>query len=150
MGTNDLFQPPSTSAAKNNSQWVFDDTWEASDAFALDHASEVDAWVKNDQFGLEVFYVHRGMARKYRPDFLIGLTAGEMPLMETKGQDTDQDPTKRTFLAEWVTAVNHNGTGSVAGRVSLDGIGRYPRHPRVPFGVWHRTRTINGAYEVQP
>ena len=51
---------------------VFDSTWEASDAFALDHSPEVEAWVKNDHLGFEVFYVHRGVVRKYRPDFLIG------------------------------------------------------------------------------
>ncbi len=36
---------------------VFDSTWEASDAFALDHSPEVEAWVKNDHLGFEVFYV---------------------------------------------------------------------------------------------
>ena len=55
---------------------VFDGTWEASDAFALDHAPEVDAWAKNDHLGFEVFYVHRGVVRKYRPDFLIRLNVG--------------------------------------------------------------------------
>ena len=91
---------------------VYDSTWEASDAFALDHAPEVTAWVKNDHLGFEVFYVHRGVVRKYRPDFLIRLTSGAMLVLETKGQDTDQDRTKRRFLQEWVTAINaHGGFG---------------------------------------
>ena len=99
---------------------VFDGTWEASDAFVLDHASEVSAWVKNDHLGFEVFYVHRGVVRKYRPDFLIRLTSGDMLVLETKGQDTDQDRTKRAFLAEWVEAVNqHGGFGRWAWDVSL-------------------------------
>ena len=56
---------------------VFDSTWEASEAFVLDRATEVAAWVKNDHLGFEVFYVHRGVVRKYRPDFLIRLESGE-------------------------------------------------------------------------
>ena len=96
---------------------VFDGTWEASDAFVLDHASEVSAWVKNDHLGFEVFYVHRGVVRKYRPDFLIRLTSGDMLVLETKGQDTDRERTKRAFLAEWVEAVNQHGG---FGRWALD------------------------------
>ena len=88
---------------------VFDSTWEASDAFVLDHAPEVVAWVKNDHLGFEVFYVHQGVVRKYRPDFLIRLTSGDMLVLETKGQDTARDRTKRKFLAEWVEAVNQHG-----------------------------------------
>ena len=64
---------------------VHDSTWEASEAFALDHSPEVAAWVKNDHLGFEVFYVHRGVVRKYRPDFLIRLRSGDMLVLETKG-----------------------------------------------------------------
>ncbi|WP_420615092.1 BPTD_3080 family restriction endonuclease [Candidatus Palauibacter sp.] len=99
---------------------VFDSTWEASDAFVLDHASEVAAWVKNDHLGFEVFYVHGGVVRKYRPDFLIRLASGDMLVLETKGQDTDRDRTKRRFLAEWIEAVNaHGGFGRWSYDVSL-------------------------------
>ena len=100
---------------------VFDSTWEASDAFALDHAPEVDAWVKNDHLGFEVFYVHRGVVRKYRPDFLIRLTSGDTLVLETKGRDSDRDRTKRRFLAEWVEAVNaHGGFGRWAWDVAMN------------------------------
>jgi type III restriction enzyme len=35
-----------------------------------------------------------------------------MLVLETKGQDTEQDRTKRRFLDEWVNAVNaHGGFG---------------------------------------
>jgi len=44
--------------------------------------------------------------RKYRPDFIIQLITGDFLVLETKGQDTQQDKTKRTFLDEWVKAVN--------------------------------------------
>ena len=88
---------------------VYDGTWEASEAFVLDRADEVAAWVKNDHLGFEVFYVHRGVVRKYRPDFLIRLTSGDMLVLEVKGQDSDRDQTKRRFLDEWVCAVNEYG-----------------------------------------
>ena len=98
---------------------VFDSTWEASEAFVLDRASEVAAWVKNDHLGFEVFYVYQGVVRKYRPDFLIRLISGDMLVLETKGQDTDRDRTKRKFLAEWVEAINqHGGFGRWAWDVS--------------------------------
>ena len=91
---------------------VFDSTWEASEAFALDNNSNVAAWVKNDHLGFEVFYIHRGVVRKYRPDFLVRLKAGDMLVLETKGRDSNQDRTKRRFLNEWVKAVNaHGGFG---------------------------------------
>ncbi len=88
---------------------VFDSTWEASEAFELDHNPAIDAWVKNDHLGFEVVYVYRGVVRKYRPDFLIRLKSGKMLVLETKGQDDEQNRTKRRFLAEWTKAVNRHG-----------------------------------------
>lgn len=100
---------------------VMDSTWESSEAFAIDQHPSVDAWVKNDHLGFEVFYVFRGVVRKYRPDFLIRLTSGDRLILETKGKDTDQDKTKRRFLDEWVRAVNeHGGFGKWRWDVSLD------------------------------
>lgn len=91
---------------------VFDSTWEASDAFVLDRAPEVSAWVKNDHLGFEVLYIHRGVVRKYRPDFLVRLASGDMLVLETKGRDREQDRVKRRFLDEWVRAINaHGGFG---------------------------------------
>lgn len=91
---------------------VYDSTWEASDAFVLDDSDAVAAWVKNDHLGFEVFYIHRGVVRKYRPDFLVRLANGDMLVLETKGQDTEQDQVKRRYLEEWTQAVNtHGGFG---------------------------------------
>jgi type III restriction enzyme len=91
---------------------VYDSTWEASDAFALDDSDTVAAWVKNDHLGFEVLYVYRGVVRKYRPDFLVRLASGDMLVLETKGQDTEQDKVKRRYLDEWTQAVNaHGGFG---------------------------------------
>ena len=91
---------------------VFDSTWEASDAFVLDDSAAVAAWAKNDHLGFEILYVDGGVVRKYRPDFLVRLTSGDMLVLETKGRDTERDRTKRRYLDEWVHAVNaHGGFG---------------------------------------
>jgi type III restriction enzyme len=102
---------------------VFDSTWEASEAFALDHHPNVDAWVKNDHLGFEVLYTFEGVVRKYWPDFIVRLKSGEHLVLETKGQDSPQNQTKRAFLDEWVRAVNdHGGFGRWRCAVS--------RHPK--------------------
>jgi len=88
---------------------VYDSAWEASDAFVLDDSDTVDAWAKNDHLGFEVLYVYRGVVRKYRPDFLVRLTSGAMLILETKGQDTEQDEVKRRYLDEWTQAMNAHG-----------------------------------------
>ncbi|MGQ9666880.1 MAG: BPTD_3080 family restriction endonuclease, partial [Anaerolineae bacterium] len=91
---------------------VYDSTWEASDAFVLDNSEAVASWVKNDHLGFEVLYIYRGVVRKYRPDFLVRLKNGDMLVLETKGQETEQDQEKRQYLAEWIKAVNaHGGFG---------------------------------------
>jgi len=91
---------------------VYDSTWEASDAFALDDSDALSAWVKNDHLGFEVLYIYRGVVRKYRPDFLVRLKNGDILVLETKGQDTEQDRVKRRYLDEWCQAVNaHGGFG---------------------------------------
>ena len=91
---------------------VYDSTWEASDAYVLDHSDAVSAWVKNDHLGFEVLYLYAGVVRKYRPDFLVRLVNGEILVLETKGHDSEQDQVKRCYLAEWCEAVNaHGGFG---------------------------------------
>ena len=100
---------------------VFDSAWEASESFELDQNNDVEAWVKNDHLGFEVLYIYRGVVRKYRPDFIIRLTSGNYVVLETKGQDTKQNKTKRRFLDEWVGAVNeHGGFGHWSWDVSKD------------------------------
>jgi len=88
---------------------VFDSTWEATEAFQLDLNNSVAAWAKNDHLGFEILYTFKGVVKKYRPDFLIKLKTGNFLVLETKGQDTQQDKTKRAFLDEWVRAVNSKG-----------------------------------------
>jgi type III restriction enzyme len=91
---------------------VFDSRWEASESFELDRNPNVAAWAKNDHLGFEIAYVFEGVIHKYRPDFIIKLVDGTYLVLETKGQDTQKDKTKREFLDEWVMAVNaHRGFG---------------------------------------
>ena len=91
---------------------VHDSTWEATDAFVLDNSDPVAAWAKNDHLGFEILYIYRGVVRKYRPDFLVRLADGAMLILETKGQETEQDKVKQRYLEEWVQAVNtHGGFG---------------------------------------
>jgi len=91
---------------------VYDSAWEASDAFALDESPRVAAWAKNDHLGFEVYYVYRGVVRKYRPDFLVRLASGDTLVLETKGEETEQDRVKRRYLDEWAAAVTaHGGFG---------------------------------------
>ena len=71
---------------------------------------------KNDHLGFEVLYIYQGVVHKYRPDFLIRLKNGTMLVLETKGQETPQDRTKREFLDEWVKAVNEHGEFGKWGR----------------------------------
>ena len=101
---------------------VFDSTWEASEAFELDRSPNVAAWVKNDHLGFEITYSHKGIIRKFRPDYLVRLASGKILVLEVKGQDNQEQQTKREFLAEWIQAVNdHGGFGAWSSDVS--------RHP---------------------
>ncbi len=67
---------------------VCDSTWEASEAFVLDHDPNVAAWVKNEHLSFEILYVFQGVVHKYRPDFLIRLANGSMLVLEVKGEDS--------------------------------------------------------------
>lgn len=98
------------------------ETIEASEAFELDRSPLVAAWVKNDHLGFEITYSFRGIIRKFRPDYMLRFTGGKILILEVKGQDNQEQQTKREFLSEWVRAINaHGGFGIWAADVS--------RHP---------------------
>lgn len=103
------------------SHCVYDSAWEATESFELERSKHVWAWVKNDHLGFEIMYVYKGVVQKYRPDFLIRLATGKMLVLEVKGQDSQQNRTKREFLAEWVKAVNAHGGFGKPSRVSDTG-----------------------------
>ena len=85
---------------------VFDSTWEASAAYALDRNSHVQAWAKNDHLGFSIYYMYNGVVKKYLPDFLIRLDNGKNLILEIKGQESAQDKAKKSALKNWVEAVN--------------------------------------------
>src|SRR5436305_14434530 len=84
--------------------------------------SSRNEWAKNDHLGFEITYSYRGIIRKFRPDYLVRLANRKMLVLEVKGQDNQEQQTKREFLGEWVRAVTgHGGFGSWDADVS--------RHP---------------------
>ena len=91
------------------SHCIYDSGWEASEAYFLDKSALVVSFVKNDHLGFYILYNHKGVIRKYYPDFMIRLANGEYLILETKGVDSQQNQTKRDFLNEWVKAINNHG-----------------------------------------
>lgn len=88
---------------------VYDSTFEERVAKELDRNENVEAWVKNDHLGFHVLYRHRGVVRKYVPDFLVRLASGKMLVLEVKGDFGDEAKVKRRYLAEWAQAVTTDG-----------------------------------------
>ena len=100
---------------------VVDSDWEFLEARNINDKSDVISFVKNDHLGFAILYNHEGVIRKYYPDFIIKFKNGQHLILETKGQDTDQDKTKRSFLDEWCKAINqHGGFGMWRWAVSFD------------------------------
>jgi type III restriction enzyme len=110
---------------------VYDSRWEANESLELDRNQNVRAWVKNDHIGFEITYSFKGIIHKFRPDYMVRLTNGRTLILEVKGQDDQQNQTKREFLSEWVRAVNgHGGFGEWAADVS--------RHPKDVLEILER------------
>ncbi|MDO8745262.1 MAG: DEAD/DEAH box helicase family protein [Candidatus Brocadiaceae bacterium] len=100
---------------------VVDSTWEFLEAKTINKSSVVDSFVKNDHLGFAILYNYQGVIRRYFPDFIIKLKNGEHLILETKGQDNEQNKTKRAFLDEWCRAVTqHGGFGKWRWVVSFD------------------------------
>jgi type III restriction enzyme len=100
---------------------VFDSTLEYDEAKKINGCRQVESFVKNDHLGFAVYYTYQGVIRRYIPDYLIRLKSGTMLVLEVKGRDTEQDRTKREFLADWCAAVNQDGRfGRWFARVSFD------------------------------
>ena len=91
------------------SHCVCDSRWEATEAYGLDSLDQVAAFVKNDHLGFYIYWRYDGIVRKYYPDFIVRLANGEHLILEVKGVDTEGDKVKRSYLEEWVEAVNESG-----------------------------------------
>jgi hypothetical protein len=100
---------------------VVDSKWEYLEAKTINDSNVVKSFVKNDHLNFVVYYNYQGVVRRYFPDFLIKLTTGENLIIETKGQDNEQNKTKRAYLDEWCRAINqHGGFGKWSWAVSFD------------------------------
>lgn len=103
------------------SHCVFDSGWEAQEAYFFERSDLVTSFVKNDHLGFVIHYNHKGVIRKYYPDFIIKLRNGNHLILEVKGVDSQQNQTKREYLNEWVKSVNnHGGFGKWSWDVSFD------------------------------
>lgn len=91
------------------SHCVYDSGWEASEAYFFDKSELVESFVKNDHLGFTILYNHKGIIRKFYPDFILKLVNGDYLVLETKGVDSQQNQTKREYLNEWINAVNNHG-----------------------------------------
>ncbi|MBK7468340.1 MAG: DEAD/DEAH box helicase family protein [Saprospiraceae bacterium] len=100
---------------------VVDSNWEYLEAKTINESNVVESFVKNDHLNFVVYYNHQGVVRRFFPDFIIKLTTGENLIVETKGQDNEQNKTKRVYLDEWCKAVNqHGGFGKWSWAVSFN------------------------------
>jgi type III restriction enzyme len=91
------------------SHCVYDSGWEASEAYFFDKSDLIESFVKNDHLGFTILYNHKGVIRKFYPDFILRLVNGDYMVLETKGVDSQQNQTKREYLNEWINAVNNHG-----------------------------------------
>ena len=113
---------------------VYDGTFEPVVPPELDGNPAVEAWVKNDHLGFEVSYAHRGVVRRYLPDFLIRLTNGTTLVLEVKGEPKELDDSKWAYMRDWIEAVNaHGGFGRWAFEVMTpdDSLPPSDRRPRL-------------------
>lgn len=100
---------------------VVDSKWEYLEAKRINESKVVESFVKNDHLNFVIYYNYQGVVRRFFPDFICKLTNGEYLIIETKGQDNEQNKTKRAYLDEWCRAVNeHGGFGKWGWAVSFD------------------------------
>lgn len=100
---------------------VCDSKWEYLEAKTINDSEVVKSFVKNDHLNLVIYYNFQGVVRRFFPDFIIKLITGENLIIETKGQDNEQNRTKRAYLDEWCRAINqHGGFGKWSWAVSFD------------------------------
>ncbi|MGH7555445.1 MAG: restriction endonuclease, partial [Longimicrobiales bacterium] len=83
------------------------DLWEQAAAFALEASDHVVAYARNDHLECVIPYEYHGLARGYRPDFLVRLVDGTTLILEIKGYETNEDRAKHEAASRWVAAVNN-------------------------------------------
>jgi type III restriction enzyme len=81
--------------------------------FERDRIQGIEAWVKNDHLGFEIYYLWQGQTKTYFPDFIIKFASNRYILLEVKGQTKEQDKAKWQAAKEWISAVNNDGNFGV-------------------------------------
>jgi len=100
---------------------VCDSSWEYLEAKTINESEYVKSFIKNDHLNFVVYYNFQGVVRRFFPDFICKLNNGKNLIIETKGQDSEQNKTKRAYLDEWCKAINqHGGFGQWCWEVSFD------------------------------
>jgi type III restriction enzyme len=89
---------------------VLDSSWEQTAAFYLEQQTDhVFCYVRNDRPFLLIPYEYEGVQHHYEPDYLVSLRKGKTLILETKGEEDDQDRAKHQAAKRWVTAINNWG-----------------------------------------
>jgi len=104
-----------TSARHCHINWVvLDSDWEAELCRVVEAHPRVRAYVKNHSLGFEVPYQLGGVARKYRPDFIVKVDDGRGDddllnlVVEIKGfRGEDAKVKKQTMDTYWIPGVNN-------------------------------------------
>ncbi len=94
-------------------------SWEETVAILLERHPEVESYVKNDQLGFTIPYLHAGVQHDYVPDFIARLAARDAGdeierylIIEVSGTRKDQDlraAKAETADERWCAAVNNHG-----------------------------------------
>lgn len=93
--------------------WVVcDSDWEAEFCRVVERHPQVRAYVKNQGLGLEIPYLHKGIPRRYIPDFIVQVDDGRADplhlIVEIKGQRGEDVKDKHnTVRSYWLPGVNH-------------------------------------------
>jgi type III restriction enzyme len=118
LGNTSLVQFRTTKNARGTekshvSHVVLDSTWENVAAYHFERSPHVLAYVKNDHLDFELFYEWRGELRRYLPDYIVRVDAGQHGItnliLEVKGLEDEQDRAKRAIAEKWCKAVNNDG-----------------------------------------
>ncbi|MBX3055474.1 MAG: restriction endonuclease, partial [Anaerolineae bacterium] len=93
--------------------WVVcDSDWEAEFCRVVERHPRVRAYVKNQGLGLEIPYLHKGIPRRYVPDFIVQLDDGRADplnlIVEIKGlRGEDVKDKHNTISTYWLPGVNN-------------------------------------------
>jgi type III restriction enzyme len=111
-----LTTKPVSETVKSHINYVVADTreWEQGVALQLEDMPEVIAYVKNQNLGFTIPYLHQGDTRNYLPDFIAVVENSEGGklnlLMEVTGKKDDAKARKvQTAHDKWIPAVNNDG-----------------------------------------